>query len=378
MSFALDRQRFIIMGIVSQTSVVCLLLDLSSAKDVPAFYIFGDSLVDVGNNFYKKTLATPLFPNGIDFGNGYRVPSGRYSNARLVPDIIGKSCLSVHCLLLRLRYEVGLKNFPPPCLAPTTVGDVLLNGVINYASSGSGILKATGESYGDHISLENQISYFEKTRKDIISNIGIQAAKKLLREAIYILFIGTNNIRDISNVVDSGAALDTIISSLRSQLTRLYKLGARKFAVGNCGPYGCIPYTRDEYGVKDGSVNVYADIYAVFLDIVQNYISYGFEDAVNACCNVVGAHGGIIACTTISQVCSDRTKNVFWDPFHLTESANLIAAKHLLDGDLNYTSPMNSRQLVNTLEFSMEMNKNSKTVALHICNKRSIKKVMPI
>jgi hypothetical protein len=41
---------------------------------------------------------------------------------------------------------VGLKNFPPPCLAPMTVGDVLLNGV-NYASSGSGILKATGESY---------------------------------------------------------------------------------------------------------------------------------------------------------------------------------------------------------------------------------------
>jgi hypothetical protein len=108
MSFALDRQRFIIMGIVSQTSVVCLLLGLSSAKDVPAFYIFGDSLVDVGNNFYMKTLATPLFPNGIDFGNGYRVPSGRYSNARLVPDIIGNSCPSVHCLLLRLRYVRSL------------------------------------------------------------------------------------------------------------------------------------------------------------------------------------------------------------------------------------------------------------------------------
>ncbi|KAJ6989342.1 GDSL esterase/lipase [Populus alba x Populus x berolinensis] len=308
MSFALDRQRFIIMGIVSQTSV-----------------IFGDSLVDVGNNFYIKTFATPLFPNGIDFGNGYRVPSGRYSNARLVPDIIGQ--------------ELGLKIFPPPYLAPTTVGDVLLNGV-NYASSGSGILKATGESFGDRISLENQISYFEKTRKDITSNIGIQAAKKLLREAIYVLIIGTNDIRDNSNVVDSGAVLDTIISSLRSQLTVkssfsiLYKLGARKLVVGNCAPYGCIPYTRDEYGVKDGCVSA------------ANQRAQRFEDAENACCSVVGAHGGIIPCSTISQVCSDRTKKVFWDPFHLTESAYLITAKHLLDGDLNYTSPMNFRQLL--------------------------------
>ncbi|KAG6766543.1 hypothetical protein POTOM_030630 [Populus tomentosa] len=310
MSFALDRQRFIIMGIVSQTSVVCLLLG----------------------------------------------------------------------------QELGLKIFPPPYLAPTTVGDVLLNGV-NYASSGSGILKATGESFGDRISLENQIIYFEKTRKDIISNIGIQAAKKLLREAIYILIIGTNDIRDNSNVVDSGAVLDTIISSLRSQLTRLYKLGARKLVVGNCAPYGCIPYTRDEYAVKDGcvsaanhraqsfnkklkpmlegltknlsgSIHVYANIYAVFLDIVQLHVIClrfhalfcfpGFEDAENACCSVVGAHGGIIPCSTISQVCSDRTKKVFWDPFHLTESAYLITAKHLLDGDLNYTSPMNFRQLANT------------------------------
>lgn len=39
--------------------------------------------------------------------------------------------------------EVGLKNYPPPYLAPSTVGEVLLSGV-NYASSGSGILNGTG------------------------------------------------------------------------------------------------------------------------------------------------------------------------------------------------------------------------------------------
>ena len=92
------------MRILSQTSVVCLLFGLSFAKDVPAFFIFGDSLVNVGNSFNIKTSAKPVFPNGIDFGNGYGAPSGRYSNARLVPDIIGTSCLSVPCLLLKLRY----------------------------------------------------------------------------------------------------------------------------------------------------------------------------------------------------------------------------------------------------------------------------------
>lgn len=96
--------------------------------------------------------------------------------------------------------------------------------IIDFDQTSKGFLKKkmmkpACHLQGDHISLENQISYFEKTRKDIISNIGIQAAKKLLREAIYILFIGTNDVRDISNVVDGGAALDTIISSLRSQLT---------------------------------------------------------------------------------------------------------------------------------------------------------------
>jgi len=63
------------------------------ATTTPACFIFGDSLVDIGNNnFLPLSLAKAnLYPNGIDFGNG--IATGRFSNGRTVPDIICM-CLS--------------------------------------------------------------------------------------------------------------------------------------------------------------------------------------------------------------------------------------------------------------------------------------------
>uniref|UniRef100_A0A6M2EED8 GDSL esterase/lipase n=1 Tax=Populus davidiana TaxID=266767 RepID=A0A6M2EED8_9ROSI len=368
-----SSNRQAILGIVSKTYDVCILLSLislSSAEGTPALYIFGDSGVDVGNNLYINTLAKPVFPNGIDFGKPFGTPSGRYSNGRISVDFIAQ--------------ELGLKNFPPPYLAPTTAGDVLLNGV-NYASSGSGILNETGSFFGGVISLENQIRYFNRTRQDIISNIGIRDAKKLLAGAIYIVATGGNDVAQATprrNSSSDGLAsldlrLDTILSTLRSQLIKLYKLGARKLVVVNSPPGGCLPFARDVLSKPDGCVPlenqidqmynpklksmleeltktltgsqfVNADSYAIQEDIIQNYIQYGFQDVRNACCYVLGAHGGIVPCATISQVCGDRTSYVFWDPFHLTETANSIVAKHMLDGDLKYMQPMNIRKLSST------------------------------
>lgn len=52
-----------------------------------ATFIFGDSLVDAGNNNYIVTLAKANYiPNGIDFG----MPTGRFTNNRTCADIIGK------------------------------------------------------------------------------------------------------------------------------------------------------------------------------------------------------------------------------------------------------------------------------------------------
>jgi hypothetical protein len=52
-----------------------------------AVFIFGDSLVDVGNNNYIATIARAnLPPNGIDFPQG---PTGRFCNGRTVADLLG-------------------------------------------------------------------------------------------------------------------------------------------------------------------------------------------------------------------------------------------------------------------------------------------------
>jgi hypothetical protein len=55
----------------------------------PGMFIFGDSLVDNGNNnFLTLTLARADYPpNGIDFGSGW--PTGRFCNGKTVADYIG-------------------------------------------------------------------------------------------------------------------------------------------------------------------------------------------------------------------------------------------------------------------------------------------------
>jgi len=53
---------------------------------VPCFFVFGDSLVDNGNNNGLISIArSNYFPYGIDFGG----PTGRFSNGKTTVDVIG-------------------------------------------------------------------------------------------------------------------------------------------------------------------------------------------------------------------------------------------------------------------------------------------------
>lgn len=64
--------------------IVVLVLSLWSgigvAQQVPCYFIFGDSLVDNGNNNQLTSIAKANYlPYGIDFPGG---PTGRFSNGK--------------------------------------------------------------------------------------------------------------------------------------------------------------------------------------------------------------------------------------------------------------------------------------------------------
>ncbi|XP_011100822.1 GDSL esterase/lipase At4g16230 [Sesamum indicum] len=343
---------------------------LCLGKYVPANFVFGDSLVDAGNNNYIFSLSKANFaPNGIDFG----MPTGRFTNGRTIVDIVGQ--------------EIGLIGFTPPYLAPTTTGAAILQGV-NYASGGGGILNYTGNVFGGRINLDAQIDNFANTRQEIISKLGEVEVKKLFENAVFSVTIGSNDFINNyltpyvskleQNLVPPESFVGAMISRFRIQLTRLYDMGARKIIVANVGPIGCIPFQRDinpSAAAGDGCADfpnqlaqlfnaqlralltqlganlhqsnfIYADVYHIVNDIIQNYSSYGFANANSACCRVGGRFGGLIPCGPTSKVCEDRSKYVFWDPFHPTDAANSIIAMRLVDGDSADIWPINIRQLM--------------------------------
>ncbi|MCI12625.1 GDSL esterase/lipase, partial [Trifolium medium] len=75
---------------VSPIILLVLLMVLSggvvTSQNVPAMFIFGDSLIDNGNNNNMASLAKAnYFPYGIDFNGG---PTGRFSNGYTIVDEI--------------------------------------------------------------------------------------------------------------------------------------------------------------------------------------------------------------------------------------------------------------------------------------------------
>jgi len=69
--------------------VLSVLLSVTNGQPlVPALFLFGDSVVDVGNNNNKFTVIKANFPPyGRDFQN--HNPTGRFCNGKLATDFTG-------------------------------------------------------------------------------------------------------------------------------------------------------------------------------------------------------------------------------------------------------------------------------------------------
>jgi hypothetical protein len=144
----------------SSVLIAALLLVVPSSAVVPhAFFIFGDSLVDAGNNDYLVTLSKANAPPyGVDFAFSGGEPTGRFTNGMTIADIMGNvKCESFMSNFDCIQYltsssttlsgeALGQKSLAPPYLAPNSSAAVASSG-INYGSGSSGIFDDTGSFY---------------------------------------------------------------------------------------------------------------------------------------------------------------------------------------------------------------------------------------
>ncbi|KAH7437046.1 hypothetical protein KP509_05G053900 [Ceratopteris richardii] len=334
--------------LVARIHVGSAAIDLE--KPFPAFFIFGDSLVDVGNNNYMVTVARAnSLPFGIDFPQG---PTGRFTNGKTVLDVIAD--------LIKLPY-------PPPYLDPKVRGNAILQGV-NYASAAAGYLRSSGFNFVGRADFDTQIEWFANTASQVKEILGEDGAKDFLAKSLIATAFGANDY--VNNYLLSYAPINkvyttdqlkyVILDKTKAQLTKIYNLGARIIAVSSLGPIGCIPSQlvrqRSVNGECSEYVNglardfnvglqqvlnelnqefpdgkfLYADVYTNADEYVKNYPKYGFVSASTACCGR-GKYKGQLLCLPFLKACPNRREYVWFDCFHPSEAVNEMLGQALYD-----------------------------------------------
>ncbi|KAF9608556.1 hypothetical protein IFM89_009922 [Coptis chinensis] len=328
---------------------------------VPALFIFGDSLIDNGNNNNLPSFAKAnYYPYGIDFNGG---PTGRFSNGLTMVDGIAQL--------------LGLPLIPAHSQAS---GDEMLHGV-NYASAAAGILDITGRNFVGRIPFNQQIKNFENTLDQITDNLGADDAAQAIARCLFFIGMGSNDYLNnyllpnypTRNQYNGQQYANLLIQQYTQQLTRLYNLGARRFILSGLGLMGCIPSilaqspnsqcsqevnqlilpfnTNIKAMMNDlstslpGSKFIYVDIYRMFNeDIVKNPGAYGLRVIDRGCCGI-GRNSGQITCLPFQTPCANRKEYMFWDAFHPTEVVNLVLAGKAFSGGTDVVYPMNIQQL---------------------------------
>lgn len=342
-----------------------LLLSAMTDGAPVAMFVFGDSLVDTGNNNHIPSIARANFPpNGIDYPT--HKATGRFCNGKIISDLLS-----------------DFMGTPPilPYLDPSNDDNSLLLGS-NFASAGAGILNSTGRIFVALLTIEQQFQYFRDYQQKITAILGPAGAQKLVSEALYSVTLGGNDY--INNYLMPFSKekkqytlpqfQDLLITEYKKELTELYNMGARKISISALGPLGCIPsqlsmkskdgtcvallqevasnfnaalkvMTEQLNSELSGVTFVYANSFDMVFGYIQNPSTYGFVSSNTACCGQ-GKYNGVLVCNPASTVCPDRSKYIFWDPFHPTERVNRMITERLLNGPPSDISPVNVRQLL--------------------------------
>lgn len=347
--------------ILAAALTLLLVAATPKAQTPRAFFVFGDSLVDNGNNNYLLTSArADAPPYGIDYPT--HRPTGRFSNGLNLPDLISQ----------KLGAEPTL-----PYLNPELNGEKLLVGA-NFASAGIGILNDTGIQFASIIRITQQLRNFQAYQDRVSALIGPEQTQLLVNKALVLITLGGNDYvnnyflmpitaRKLQYSISQFTTY--IIAEYRKILMELYDLGARRILVTGSGPLGCVPSqlassnTNGQCATEPQKASalfnpqlvemiqslnqelgsdyfIASNAHMMQGDFISNPQSFGFITSKVACCGQ-GPYNGVGICNPTSNLCPNRDLYVFWDPFHPTERANKIIVETIYSGSDKYMYPMN-------------------------------------
>ncbi|KAF7121423.1 hypothetical protein RHSIM_Rhsim13G0174900 [Rhododendron simsii] len=234
---------FYLLLLVQVCSITAKRLDTTKSPRFPAILIFGDSLLDTGNNnFIPTILKANHKPYGQDFP--WKIPTGRFSNGKLVSDLLASA--------------LGIKDAVPPFLDPNLPQKELQTGVC-FASAGS--------EYNDMTTVMRS--------NDVTINYFSGGDRRL-----QFLLIGGYH--------------DFLLQRVQAFVKELYNQGRRNMLIAGLPPLGCwaagfntggrcVDYSQSQsYDQKlvamlsqlqeslPGSKLVYADFYTPLYDMMNN------------------------------------------------------------------------------------------------------------
>ncbi|XP_075646454.1 GDSL esterase/lipase 1-like isoform X2 [Castanea sativa] len=336
-------------------------------KEHVALFIFGDSVLDAGNNNYINTttdLQANFWPYGETF---FKYSTGRASDGRLIPDFIAEYA-----------------NLPliPPYLHPGY--NRYIDGA-NFASGGAGALDETRP--GLVIDLNTQLKYFKNMETQLRQKLGEKEVKELLFKAVYLISIGNNDylvpFTSNSSVLQSYSReeyVNMVIGNLTTVIKEIYKKGGRKYAFLGLPPLGCVPLIK---ALKPGNTDAcmeeitelvklhnkalskvlpklqselkgfkysIADLYTFLSERIDNPSTYGFMEGKAACCGS-GPYRGLPSCGgkrsigSEYEICRKTSDYVFFDAAHPTEKAYQQLSELIWSGAHNVIGPYNLKAL---------------------------------
>ncbi|GLJ16423.1 hypothetical protein SUGI_0278920 [Cryptomeria japonica] len=265
---------------------------------------------------------------------------------------------------------LGIKELLPPYLDPNLKAQDLLTGVC-FASAGSGLDNLTFQVL-NVIPFGKQIEYFKEYRKTITGLVGEEETTTIIREAIFFITIGSNDIgyyflvsprRLQFNVQEY---TDFLLNTYTVYIKELYNLGATRIALINLPPLGCLPIERTLTSLKnkgacdverdeaasgfnsglnamiDGLKPVFPTLKIASLDynnliseLITNPSKYGLEVIARGCCGTGTIEVLLFTCNQLSPfTCPDASKYLFFDAVHLTQKAYQIISNVFLTRDV--------------------------------------------